>query len=57
MSTGMSNEDMTKLCTTTGSEVLKKLNIEGNKMEHHTSNGNKHMLPTLKKDELNDYLA
>lgn len=53
----MSDQDMAKLCATTVAEVLKKLSVEGNKMENHASNGIKHMIPMLKKDELDDYLA
>lgn len=54
MSTGMSDQDMAKLCATTVAEVLKKLSVEGSKMENHASNGIKHMVPMLKKDELDD---
>jgi hypothetical protein len=57
MSTGMSDQDMAKLCATTVAEVLKKLSVEGSKMENHASNGIKHIIPMLKKDELDDYLA
>ncbi len=57
MSMGMSDQDMAKLCATTVAEVLKKLSVEGSKMENHASNGIKHMIPMLKKDKLDDYLA
>ena len=57
MSMGMSDQDMAKLCARTVAEVLKKLSVEGSKMENHASNGIKHMIPMLKKDELDDYLA
>jgi len=53
----MSDEDMAKLYAMTVAEVLKKLSVEGSKMENHASNGIKHMVPMLKKDELDDYLA
>ena len=53
----MSDQDMAKLCATTVAEVLKKLSVEGIKMENHASNGIKHMIPMFKKDKLDDYLA
>ncbi len=53
----MSDQDMAKLCATTVAEVLKKLSVEGSKMENHASHGIRHMIPMLKKDELDDYLA
>ena len=53
----MSDQDMAKLCATTVAEVLKKLRVEGSKMENHAGHGIKHVVPMLKKDELDDYLA
>ena len=53
----MSDQDMAKLCATTVAEVLKKLSVEGSKMENHAGHGIKHVVPMLKKDELDDYLA
>lgn len=58
MSSGMSENDMAKLCTTTVAEVLNQLSLEGNKMEHSSaSNSVKHVVPILKKDDLNEYMA
>ena len=54
----MSEKDMAKLCATTVAEVLKQLSLEGNKMEHtNASNCVKHIVPILKKDDLNEYMA
>ena len=53
----MNDQDMAKLCATTVAEVLKKLSVEGSKMENHAGHGIKHVVPMLKKDELDDYLA
>ena len=53
MSSGMNDQDMAKLCATTVAEVLKKLSVEGSKMENHAGNGIKHVV----QDELDDYLA
>jgi len=36
--------------------VLKKLSLKANKMEH-VSNSVKHVVPMLKKDDLNEYIS
>ena len=54
MSHGMNETDMARLCITTVTKVLKKLSVEGS---NHAGHGIKHVVPMLKKDELNDYLA
>ena len=54
----MTEKDMAKLCATTVAEVLKQLSLEGNKMESSNANGSvKHLIPILKKDDLNEYMA
>ena len=54
----MSEKDMAKLCMTTVAEVLKQLSLDENKMEHSNATSSvNHVIPTLKKDDLNDYMA
>ena len=54
----MNENDMAKLCATAVAEVLKQLSLEGNKVEHsNSSNTVKHVVPILKKDKLNEFMA
>ena len=45
MSRGMNETDMARLCITTVTKVLKKLSVEGNKIEQQARNCIKHVAP------------
>ena len=45
MSRGMNETDMARLCITTVTKVLKKLSVDGNKIEQQARNCIKHVVP------------